>query len=143
MRLVFLLFSFFLTTSLFSQGAGVRYLAAAPAYTPDYTAGTAVMAFDTTTGKVYYWDVSAWSPVDDKEYGNEASSTDGSGDIVVTFPTAFAAAPSTIVVTGRGTTAYIYNVTARDATSFTVRVFNDAGAAVLSTAMDFDWIAIR
>lgn len=80
---------------------------------------------------------------DHKQYGNTATSTDGSGDITVTFGTAFTASPSSITITSRGTTPYIFNVTARGTSSFTVRVFDTSGAAVLSTAMDFDWVAIR
>lgn len=77
------------------------------------------------------------------QQGNISTSTNGSGDITVTFSTAFASAPTAINITSRGTTPYVYNVTARTTTNFTVRVFDMTGAAVSSTAIDFDWTAIK
>lgn len=105
--------------------------------------------FGTTYDAAEVNDLKQWTfygqvvATDHKQYGNTATSTNGSGDITVTFGTAFTASPSSITITSRGTTPYIFNVTARGTSSFTVRVFDTSGAAVLSTAMDFDWIAIR
>ena len=79
----------------------------------------------------------------DSVSGSISTNSDTSGDVVVTFSEAFSAAPTTINITSRGTTPYVYNVTARTTTNFTVRVFDMTGAAVLSTAVDFDWQAIK
>jgi hypothetical protein len=80
---------------------------------------------------------------DHKQYGNEASSTDGSGDITVTFGTAFSVAPAVVIITSNDATPYIHTVTAKTTTTFTVRIYDTGGSAVTSTAMDFDWLAIR
>jgi len=71
--------------------------------------------------------------------GNVSTSTDGSGDITVThnLPDATFSA----VVTPTGTTPYVVTVHNKTATTFDVRFFDTAGAAVVSTAVTFDWIA--
>jgi hypothetical protein len=73
---------------------------------------------------------------------NQASvstSTDGSGDIVVTH--SMGTTPTVVLITVTGTTPYVCTVHTKGGTTFTVRFFDMAGAAVTSTAVTFDWLA--
>lgn len=73
---------------------------------------------------------------------NQASvstSTDGSGDIAVTH--SMGTTPTVVLITVTGTTPYVCTVHTKGGTTFTVRFFDMAGAAVASTAVTFDWLA--
>lgn len=73
--------------------------------------------------------------------GSISTSTDGSGDVVVTHGLGYT--PKDVVIQPTGT-IYSYSVTAKTSTTFTVRVYNvvaGAYAALLSTAVTFDWRA--
>lgn len=74
--------------------------------------------------------------------GTSSAATDGSGDVVITFDTAFTAAPTSVVITA-GDTPYFFAVQSKTASGFTVRIYDTSGAAVLTTAVDFDWIAMK
>lgn len=71
--------------------------------------------------------------------GAVSTSTDGSGDIAVTH--SMGTTPTAVVVTVTGTTPYVCTVHTKGGTTFTVRFFDMAGAAVTSTAVTFDWLA--
>ena len=71
--------------------------------------------------------------------GSESATPDGSGDITVTHNLPDASHIAT--VTGTGTTPYVFFVHTKGATTFLVRVFDMAGAAVTAGTVTFDWIA--
>jgi len=71
--------------------------------------------------------------------GTISTSTDGSGDIVVAH--GMGTTPTSVQVTVTGTTPYVVTVHTIDATNFTVRFFDMAGAAVTSTAVTATWHA--
>lgn len=99
--------------------------------------------YNTSKASLEQYNGTNWNKISSGESGNKTGSTDGSGDIITTFTEIFSSSPSSIIITPRGTTPYVFNVTARTTTNFTVRVFDMAGAAVLSTAVDFDWTATK
>lgn len=74
--------------------------------------------------------------------GSESETTDANGDVAITFGNAF---DSTPVVTatrkGTATTARHVTVTATSTTGFTVRSFDNTGAAEASTGVTFEWVA--
>lgn len=71
--------------------------------------------------------------------GSISTSTDGSGDIAVTH--SMGTTPTVVLITVTGTTPYVCTVHTKGGTTFTVRFFDMAGAAVTSTAVTFDWLA--
>ncbi len=70
--------------------------------------------------------------------GAISTSTDGSGDITVTH--GMGTTPTAVLVTPTGTTAWIVSVHTIGATTFKVRFYDAAGAAVLSTAVTATWL---
>lgn len=74
--------------------------------------------------------------------GVESSTTDASGDIVVTH--GLTSAPTTVTVTGGTNDDRTYQVleASKNATTFTVRVY-DAGTPVNAGAAVFNWIAVE
>ncbi len=100
-------------------------------------------AYITGTDALYYYDGSAWVSKERVQAGQRSGTTDGSGDITVTLPTAYENSTYYVTCTGVGTATRIYNVqTGQTSSTFTVRVFNDAGAAVTSASVLFNWIAV-
>lgn len=70
--------------------------------------------------------------------GAVSTSTDGSGDVTVTH--GLGGTPDNIQVTITGTTPYVATVHTIGGTTFKVRIFDMAGAAVASTAVTFHWV---
>ena len=70
--------------------------------------------------------------------GAISTSTDGSGDVTVTH--GMGTTPTAVLVTPTGTTAWIVSVHTIGATTFKVRFFDAAGAAVTSTAVTATWL---
>lgn len=71
--------------------------------------------------------------------GAVSTSTDGSGDVVVSH--GLGGTPTSVNVTISGKTAYIVTVHSVDGTNFTIRFFDTSGSAVASTAVAASWIA--
>lgn len=72
--------------------------------------------------------------------GAETETTDSSGDVVVTH--GMGGTPTAVVVTARAASA-ICRVQSKGTTTFTVRFLNTAtGAALPTTSVGFDWIAV-
>jgi hypothetical protein len=74
-----------------------------------------------------------------EKWGTISTSTDASGDIVVTH--GMGTTPTSVQVTVTGTTPYVVTVHSIDATNFTVRFYDMTGAAVTSTAVTATWHA--
>jgi hypothetical protein len=72
-----------------------------------------------------------------EKWNTISTSTDGSGDIVVAH--GMGTTPTSVQVTVTGTTPYVVTVHSIDATNFTVRFYDMAGAAVASTAVTATW----
>lgn len=70
--------------------------------------------------------------------GAISTSTDGSGDVTVTH--GMGTTPTAVLVTPTGTTPWIVSVHTIGATTFTVRFYDAAGAAVTSTAVTATWL---
>lgn len=70
--------------------------------------------------------------------GAISTSTDGSGDVTVTH--SMGTTPTAVLVTPTGTTAWIVSVHTIGATTFKVRFYDAAGAAVTSTAVTATWL---
>lgn len=70
--------------------------------------------------------------------GAISTSTDGSGDVTVTH--GMGTTPTAVLVTPTGTTAWIVSVHTIGATTFKVRFYDAAGAAVTSTAVTATWL---
>lgn len=75
------------------------------------------------------------------DYGGESASTDGSGDLTVSHD--LGTASISVIATATGTTFYNVQVHTKNTTTFKIRFFDAAGAAVTSTAVTVDWIAKR
>ncbi len=73
------------------------------------------------------------------EFGSESTTTDGSGDVTVTFANSYSSAP--IIIVTSQTAGHHYAVTASTTTTFTVRVSDGADSALTSTSVDFNWMA--
>ena len=73
-----------------------------------------------------------------ENFGAISTSTDGSGDVTVTH--GMGTTPTVVLVTPTGTTAWICTVHTIGATTFKVRFFDAAGAAVTSTAVTASWL---
>lgn len=71
--------------------------------------------------------------------GAISANTDGSGDVTVTH--GMGATPVAVAVTITGTTARIATVHTVGATTFKIRFFTDAGAAITSAAVTGTWLA--
>lgn len=67
------------------------------------------------------------------------ATTDGSGLLVITH--SLAATPVVVVPTYVGNNPYTITVTAKGATTFTVKVWDSSGTAVASTSVTIDWFA--
>ena len=85
------------------------------------------------------WDVDGKFIEVREKWAAISTSTDGSGDIVVAH--GMGATPTSVQVTVTGTTPYVVTVHTIDATNFTVRFYDMAGAAVASTAVTATWHA--
>ena len=73
-----------------------------------------------------------------ENFGAISTSTDGSGDVTVTH--GMGTTPTAVLVTPTGTTAWIVSVHTIGATTFKVRFYDAAGAAVTSTAVTATWL---
>ncbi|MBX2927009.1 MAG: hypothetical protein KF852_04175 [Saprospiraceae bacterium] len=71
--------------------------------------------------------------------GTVSTSTDGSGDVAVSITMPDSTFATTVQVVG--TTPYITTVHTKGTGGFIVRFFDTSGAAVTSTAVEFDWSA--
>ena len=78
------------------------------------------------------------SPASFGVVGTISTSTDGSGDVTVTH--GMGTTPTVVLVTPTGTTAWICTVHTIGATTFKVRFFDAAGAAVTTTAVTASWL---
>jgi len=74
-----------------------------------------------------------------QNYAQATGTTDGSGDLTITHN--LPDATFSVTVTPNGTVPYICTVHTKGATTFKVRFFDAAGAAVTATAVDINWIA--
>lgn len=73
-------------------------------------------------------------------HGSSSASTDGSGDVVITHNKNHTNYVVDIQATGT-TLGVGYTVTAKTATTFTVRAYDTSTkAAIASTAITFDWV---
>jgi hypothetical protein len=72
--------------------------------------------------------------------GSSSASTDGSGDVVITHNKNHT--NYVVDIQGTGTTLGVgYTITAKTATTFTVRAYDTSTkAAITSTGVTFDWI---
>ena len=70
--------------------------------------------------------------------GAISTTTDGSGDVTVTH--GMGATPTVVLVTPTGTTPWIVSVHTIGATTFKVRFYDAAGAAVTTTAVTATWL---
>jgi len=68
-----------------------------------------------------------------------SGTTDGSGDITITFDAAMPDATYTVISQNEGTTAYILSAHTKATGSVKVRVFDAAGAAVTSTSVTISY----
>ena len=68
------------------------------------------------------------------------ATTDGSGDLTLTFATAMPDATYSAVATAEGTTAYIVTCHTKATGSVKFRIFDDAGAAVTSTSVTVNFM---
>lgn len=75
----------------------------------------------------------------DTDDGSASDTTDGSGDITVSHT--LGSASITVTATATGTTFYHVQVHTKTSTTFKIRFFDAAGAAVTATAVTADWIA--
>ena len=73
-----------------------------------------------------------------ENFGAISTSTDGSGDVTVTH--GMGTTPTAVLVTPTGTTAWIVSVHTIGATTFKVRFYDAAGAAVTTTAVTATWL---
>lgn len=72
-------------------------------------------------------------------HANESGTTDASGDLTVTHN--LGSSTFAVSATATGTTFYNVQVHTKTSTTFKIRFFDAAGAAVASTAVTADWIA--
>jgi len=73
--------------------------------------------------------------------GVASGTTDGSGDLVITFISALPNATYSLNPTVEGGTARYCTIISKTTTTATIRVFDSAGAALASTAVDVSYIA--
>ena len=73
-----------------------------------------------------------------ENFGAISTTTDGSGDVTVTH--GMGTTPTAVLVTPTGTTAWIVSVHTIGATTFKVRFYDAAGAAVTTTAVTATWL---
>ena len=91
------------------------------------TTGTKVLTMEADTVKYRVENIGAIS-----------TSTDGSGDVTVTH--GMGTTPTAVLVTPTGTTPWIVSVHTIGATTFKVRFYDAAGAAVTTTAVTATWL---
>jgi len=75
------------------------------------------------------------------QHGVTTGSTDGSGDLTITFAAAMPDATYTVISQNEGTTAYILSAHTKATGSVKVRVFDAAGAAVTATSVTISYEA--
>lgn len=67
--------------------------------------------------------------------------TDANGDIVITFPKSFSSEPTYVSLSILGTIVFTYTIVSKTATNATVRIFDMAGAPVVSTSISLIYTA--
>ncbi|WP_141579651.1 hypothetical protein [Actinomadura sp. WMMA1423] len=98
------------------------------------------------TGKLWYYDGTAWRPTWQSGIQLVSFSSKTKHSLVVNFPTAFGAAPSMCVniATGAGATEmWVARITEISATNFTIFVFSTNGSTGTWTNIEVEWLAFR
>jgi len=99
-------------------------------------------ATDLIAGLLTASDYVALQALKNTRVGLVSGTTDGSGDLVITFSSALPNATYSIVITPEGTTSMEYSITAKTTTTATVRFYGSTtGLALASTAVTVNYNA--
>jgi hypothetical protein len=101
---------------------------------------------DSRPGLVQFWNGSAWQDAQPFVQAGIASGVaDGNGNVVTTFPVAFAAAPIVVASwhTPHPTSPWRVNVSTITATTVAIRFYNESGVVIgIGTNVAATWIAV-
>jgi hypothetical protein len=118
--------------------SGIRVSKGTTAQRPTNNDG--VVRHNTSPDALEYADGSIWNILPkDTRASMTTGTTNGSGDLVITLPTAMSNDTYSATATAEGTTPYILTCSAKSTTQVTFRVFDAAGAAVTSTSVTINW----
>jgi len=106
------------------------------------TTATIPAATDLIAGLLTASDYVALQALKNTRVGLASGTTDGSGDLVITFSSALPNATYSIVITPEGTTSMEYSIIAKTTTTATVRFYGSTtGLALASTAVTVNYNA--